>query len=153
MCSALCWLFFLNSVHLVPLLTRSCCWSKVLAGPRSWWKWSSAGYGSLRRAVATVWRFCGLASSAPVTPLKSTVPYNLPIGSFSVADGAGGLLSGTHHTPTFSLVVPYLWRPDAESRLRAFLESVAQGLYTALVPFGIWTSGSMLMSSWVLNGK
>lgn len=31
-CSALCWLFFLNSVHLVPFLTRSVRRSKVLAG-------------------------------------------------------------------------------------------------------------------------
>lgn len=74
--------FFLNSVHLVPLLTRSCCRSKVLAGPRSGWKWSSAGYGSLRRSVATVWRFCGLASPTAVNPLTSTVPTHSPIWVF-----------------------------------------------------------------------
>lgn len=141
---------FLNSVHLVPLLTRSCRPSKVLAGPRSGWKWSSAGYGSLRRSVATVWRFCGLASPTAVTPLKSTAPYTLPFGSFSVADGAGGVLSRARTPPsTCSLVVPYLWRPDAESRPRSFLKGLTLHWY----PFAIWTSGSLLISSWVWSGK
>lgn len=72
----------------------------------------------------------------------------------SVADGAGGVLSRAHITPpTFSLVVPYLRRPDADARLRAFLEGVSQGLYTALVPFAIWRSGSMLLSTWLWSGK
>lgn len=127
--------FSLNSVHLVPLLTRSCCRSKVLAGPRSGWKWSSAGYGSLRRSVATVWRFCGLVSPTAVNPLKSTVPTHSHLGLFLWLMELGGCWVGhTPLPPTFSLVVPYLWRPDAESRLRAFLEGVSQGLNTALVP-------------------
>lgn len=149
-CSALSWLLYLNSVHLVPLLTRSCRRSKVLAGPRSGWKWSSAGYGSLRRAVATIWRFCGLASPTAVTPLKSTVPTLSHLGLFLLPMELGGVLSWAHTPPpTCSLVVPYLWRPDAESRPRSFLK----GLTLHWFPFAIWTSGSLLMSSCVWSGK
>lgn len=102
-CSALSWLFFLNSVHLVPLLTRSCRRSKVLAGPRSGWKWSSAGYGSLRRSVATVWRFCGLASPTAVTPLKSTAPTLSYLGLFLLLMELGGCWVGRTPLPLLAL--------------------------------------------------
>lgn len=118
---------FLNSVHLVPLLTRSCRWSKSWLGPVA--GESGLAQDSLRRSVATVWRFCGLASPTAVIPLKSTFP-TLPFGSFSVADGAGGVELGAHPFPYLlsggSLLV--------EAGFRDTAVVVSRGLNTALVP-------------------
>lgn len=143
----------LNSVHVVPLLTRSCRWSNSWLGPVA--GGSGLAQDSLRRVVATVWRFCGTASRLLYSPLKATFPTLSRLGSFSVADGAGGCWVGRTHPPpprpppTWSLVVLYLWRPDSDSRLRSFLK----GLTLHWFRFAIWTSGSLLISPWVWNGK
>ena len=139
----------LNSLHLVPLLTRSCRWSKSWLGPVA--GESGLAQDSLRRVVATVWRFCGLASPTAVIPLKATFPTLSRLGVFLLLTERG-VLSWAHTpspSPTWSLVVLYLWRPDSESRLRSFLK----GLTLHWFRFAIWTSGSLLISSWVWNGK
>lgn len=129
--SALSWLFLLNSVHLVPLLTRSCRRSKVLAGPRSGWKWSSAGYGSLRRSVASLevlW--AGIPDCCNPTQIHG--PYTLPFGSFSVADGAGRGCWVGRTPPPLHLLSGGSLLVEAGSWVKAVV--VSQGLNTALVP-------------------
>lgn len=61
----------LNSVHVVPLPTRSCRWSISWLGPLA--GESGLAQDSLRRAVAAVWRVCGLASPPAVFPTSPTL--------------------------------------------------------------------------------
>lgn len=124
----------LNSVHVVPLPTRSCRWSNSCLGPVA--GGSGLAQDSLRRVVATVWRFCDTASRLLYSPPQSHVPYTLPFGSFSVADGAGGCWVGRTHLPPplppTHLVSGGPLLVEAGFRLKA--EVVSQGLNTALVP-------------------
>lgn len=64
----------LNSLHLVPLPTRSCRWSISWLGPVA--GESGLAQDSLRRAVATVWRVCGLASPPPACCIPHVPPHS-----------------------------------------------------------------------------
>lgn len=90
-----------NSVHLVPLLTRSCSWSKSWLGPVAGER--ALAQDSLRmvpRSPSLEVLWSGLVETPPppfprlqpaCNPLNPLhVPYTLPFGSLSVADGAGG---------------------------------------------------------------
>lgn len=141
-----------NSVHLVPLLTRSCSWSKSWLGPVAGER--ALAQDSVRmvpRSPSLEVLWSGLVGKPPLpsrlqpacNPLH--VPYTLPFGSYICCWWSWGCWQlGTLHTlllRSFPYLIsggPLLVEAGRSPGLSRLREVVSQGLntVTALVPIG-----------------